>query len=480
MTPGVLNSEKHPANSAALPDIAAPHPLPHPLPADAGRGRLLRRRHASFSPFLRGEGPAGDEGPSSRFYQGARQKTCQALQTLVPALALAAGIFATQPARAELNINLSGGNFQPMKIAVTECAGETAAAGVSAVITSNLRRSGAFDPVAREQQPDRAPAFDAAPDFAAWAKSGAQALVLCRLTDQGGRMRAEYRLYDLTAGEQLTGQQYTADQPSWRRIAHLISDSVFTRITGEKGFFDTRIVYVDESGPKDKRRKRLAIIDQDGANFRALTSGGSLAVTPRFSPTSQEVAYMGFADGSDPKVYLLDVARGQREAVGNFPGMSFSPRFSPDGGKIVMSLQQGGNSNIYVMSLATKQLTRLTSGAAIDTSPSYAPDGGRIVFESDRGGNQQLYLMAAGGGEAKRISFGEGRYSTPVWSPKGDYIAFTKLKGGSFAIGIIKPDGSGERILTEGFHNEGPTWRPTAATSCSSAMRPAAAGQSCT
>ena len=375
-------------------------------------------------------------------------------------LAAALGLAFACPANAELNINLTGGNFQPMKIAVADCAGETQQASVSTVITNNLKRSGVFDPVAREQHAQRAPDFDAPPDFSAWAKSGAQALVLCRVSDAGGRTRAEFRLYDLTASEQLVGQQYSAEQASWRRMAHLISDSVFSRITGEKGFFDTRIVFVDESGPKDKRRKRLAMIDQDGANFRALTSGGGLAVTPRFSPSSQEVAYMAFTDGSDPKVYLLDIARGQREVVGNFPGMSFSPRFSPDGGTIIMSLQQGGNANLYVMDLGSKQMTRLTSGAAIDTSPSYAPDAQRVVFESDRGGNQQLYVMSAGGGEAKRISFGEGRYSTPVWSPKGDFIAFTKQKGGTFAIGVMKPDGSGERILTEGFHNEGPAWAP--------------------
>ncbi len=236
---------------------------------------------------------------------------------------------------------------------------------------------------------------------------------------------------------------------------------MFTRITGEKGFFDTRIVFVDESGSKDHRRKRLAIMDQDGANVRYLTRGDDLVVTPRFSPSSQDVTYMAMSNEGDPKVFLINVESGQREAVGNFPGMSFSPRFSPDGQKVIMSLSEGSETNLYAMELRSRTTTRLTDTAAIDTAPCYSPDGSQIVFESDRGGSQQIYVMGAhGGGGARRISFGGGRYSTPVWSPKGDFIAFTKQNAGSFGIGVMKTDGSGERILTEGFHNEGPTWAP--------------------
>ncbi len=371
----------------------------------------------------------------------------------------AACLFAS-PASAELFIDLRGGSFQPMPIAVTDCIGETPQQAVSGVITNNLKRSGLFAPLDKTRFPERVENFDAAPNFAAWKGTGAQALVTCRIVRAGGQVQAQYRLWEVASGEQLVGQQLSTDGGNWRRAAHIISDGVFSKITGEKGFFDTRIVFVDESGPKENRRKRLAIVDQDGGNFRALSGTEELVVTPRFSPSSQEVAYMGFLPGQDPKVYILDVAAGRREVVGNFPGMSFSPRFSPDGWKIVMSLQQGGNANLYAMDLRSNATTRLTNSPSIDTSPSFSPDGGQIVFESDRGGGQQLYTMAASGGGAKRISFGQGRYSTPVWSPKGDYIAFTRQNGNSFAIGIMKPDGSGERILTEGFHNEGPTWAP--------------------
>ena len=274
-----------------------------------------------------------------------------------------------------------------------------------------------------------------------------------------GRLKTEFRLWDVTNGTQSAGQQDVTDPNNARRVAHIVSDAIFTKITGEKGFFDSRVAFVDESGPAEHRRKRLAIIDQDGANVRYLTRGEELVVTPRFSPNAQELTYMAFS-GDDPKVFLLNVETGQREVVGNFPGMTFSPRFSPDGQRIVMSLEQNGASNLFSMDLRSRNTMRLTNSAAIDTSPSYSPDGGRIVFESDRGGAQQIYVMGAQGGGANRISFGDGRYSTPVWSPKGDYIAFTKQSSGGFAIGVMKPDGSGERILTEGFHNEGPTWAP--------------------
>ena len=227
------------------------------------------------------------------------------------------------------------------------------------------------------------------------------------------------------AGQQLVGQQYFTTPENWRRIAHIISDAIYERLTGEKGYFDTRVVFIDETGPKERRIKRLAIMDQDGAGVRYLTRGEDLVLTPRFSPSTQEITYMSYGQG-DPRVFLLNIETGQREIVGNFPGMTFAPRFSPDGQRIVMSLQQGGNANIFVMDLRSKTTTRLTDAPAIDTAPSYSPDGLRICFESDRGGSQQIYVMAAGGGAAQRISFGEGSYSTPVWSPRGDYVAFTK------------------------------------------------------
>ena len=381
---------------------------------------------------------------------------------LVAAVAAFAGVGATLPAQAQLTLRVGpGSGFQPMPIAVADFAGEgDLGLRVAGIVGNNLQRSGYFAPVPRERFPER-PAFDAAPRFEAWRSAGAQALVTGRVSrDPSGRLKAEFRLWDIYAGQQITGQQYFTDPNFWRRVGHIISDAVYTKITGIGGFFDTRVVFVDESGPKENRRKRLAIMDQDGANVRFLTQGDQLVVTPRYSPATQDITYMSQATGQQPRVQVINLETGSRQVVGNFPDMTSSPRFSPDGQKIVMSLQQGGNANIFTMDLNSRTTTRITSTGAIDTSPSFSPDGREIVFESDRGGQQQVYVMGADGSNPRRISFGEGSYSQPAWSPRGDYIAFTKRRAGGFAIGVMKPDGSGERILTEGFHNEGPTWAP--------------------
>jgi TolB protein len=380
-----------------------------------------------------------------------------------------AGVLIGGPARhafGQAKVQITEGNVAPLPIAIPNFVAGTPAdgevgVGVSQVITNNLKRSGLFAPIDPAAFIERITNIDAPPQFANWKTINAQALVTGRMTRQGdGRLKAEFRLWDVATGQQLTGQQYFTSPEYWRRIAHIISDQIYERLTGEKGYFDSRVVFVDETGSKERRVKKLALMDQDGANVRYLTRGADLVLTPRFSPSTQEITYMEFGQG-DPRVYLYNIETGQREIVGNFPGMSFSPRFSPDGQRVIMSLQQGGNSNLFVMDLRSKSTTRLTDTPAIDTSPSYAPDGSKICFESDRGGKPQIYVMAAGGGPAQRISFGEGgSYSTPVWSPRGDYIAFTKQGGGQFSIGIMKPDGSGERLLTSGYHNEGPTFAP--------------------
>ena len=369
-----------------------------------------------------------------------------------------------QRATAVLKLDVTSGNVQPIPIAVPDfvsVATQDPAAGrnVSQIIASNLQRSGLFAPIDQAAYIEKILTIDALPRFADWRQINAQALVTGRVTQGDGRLKAEFRLWDVFAGQQLHGQQYTTTPDNWRRIAHIISDAIYERLTGEKGYFDSRVVFVDESGPKDRRIKRLALMDQDGANVRYLTRGDDLVLTPRFSSTADTITYMSYGQG-DPKVYLMNIETGQRELLSNFPGMSFSPRFSPDSQRVIFSLQRGGNSNLFVMDLRSKATTRLTDTQVIDTAPSYSPDGTRITFESDRGGQQQIYVMAANGGQAQRITFGDGAYSTPVWSPRGDYIAFTKQAQGRFAIGIMRSDGSGERILTEGYHNEGPTWSP--------------------
>jgi TolB protein len=390
-------------------------------------------------------------------------------ELLIGGASATAGLMLPSLAGAQTKLVIPEGNVAPLPIAIPNFVPGSPSDGqvgadVAGVITNNLKRSGLFAPIDQAAFIERISNIDVAPQFQNWKAINAQALVTGRITRQSdGRLKAEFRLWDIASGQQLSGQQYITAPEYWRRIAHIISDQIYQRLTGDKGYFDSRVVFVDESGPSERRIKRLAIMDQDGANARYLTRGSDLVLTPRFSPSSQEITFMEFGEG-DPKVYLFNIETGQREIVGNFPGMSFAPRFSPDGQRIIMSLQQGGNANLFVMDLRSKATTRLTDTPAIDTSPCFSPDGSQICFESDRGGKPQIYVMPAQGGAAQRISFSKDDvnaiYSTPVWSPRGDYIAFTRQGGGQFSIGIIKPDGSGERILTSGFHNEGPTFAP--------------------
>lgn len=354
------------------------------------------------------------------------------------------------------------GTIAPIPIAIPYFLGpdQKLAADIAEVVTADLGNSGLFEPLDRGSFLEQVRDVNAAPRFPDWRAIRADALVVGDVgRSADGRIVAQFRLWDVATGRQLAGQRFATNSQNWRRVGHIIADQVYKQLTGESGYFDTRVVFIDETGPKERRIKRLAIMDQDGFNVRLLSKGQELVLTPRFSPTNQEITFMSYGGGS-PRVFLMNLETGQRETVGDFPGMTFAPRFSPDGQRVILSLQEGGNSAIYEMDLRTRQRRQLTQGLAIDTSPSYSPDGRQVVFESDRDRSQQIYVMNSDGSAAHRISQGQGSYSTPVWSPRGDYIAFTKQLGGRFLIGVMRPDGSGERILTEGYHNEGPTWAP--------------------
>jgi TolB protein len=357
-------------------------------------------------------------------------------------------------------IDITRARTDPIPIAVPALAGGGGrGADIARVIQANLRNSGLFRPVDNAAFIQSAEAAAATPRFQDWRVIGANALVTGRVEDQGGRLRVEFRLWDVLPEQQIQGTAFTAPAAQWRRIAHLISDVIYERLLGEKGYFDTRIVYVGESGPRDRRTRRLAIMDQDGENNRFLTDGSFQVLSPRFHPNAQQIVYMSYFQ-NQPRVYLFDLNSGRSEVLGSFPGMTLSPRFSPDGRSVVLSFAQGGDANIYAVDVGSRSQRQLTSGGGLDVSPCYSPDGSQIVFNSDRGGDQQLYIMGAGGGGARRISFGRGRYATPVWSPRGDLIAFTRISGGQFGIGVMRPDGSGERILSEGWGMEGPTFAP--------------------
>ena len=380
------------------------------------------------------------------------------LRILGALAALTVGAIA--PAAAALKVDVNQGNVQPMPIAIPDFSGPPAGQNIAQVVRADLERSGVFRPLDPKSFLDKITNLNAPPNFANWRVINAQALVTGQATMQpDGRLKVAFRLWDVFGGNQMIGKEYTTTPDVWRRVAHLISDDIYQQITGEKGYFDTRIVFISESGPPIARKKRLAIMDEDGANPSFLTNGSYLVLTPRFNPTAQMIAYMSYVVGK-PRVYIFDIDSGRQQMLGDFPNMTFSPRFSPDGNRVVMSLEQGGVSDIYVMDLRSRSVARLTNDHAIDTSPSFSPDGRQIVFESDRGGSQQIYVMNVDGSGAHRISFGTGKNGTPVWSPRGDLIAFTRQSEGTFNIGVMRPDGSGERMLSNGWEDEGPTWAP--------------------
>lgn len=365
----------------------------------------------------------------------------------------------------DLRIKINSGQLEPLPIAIANFTGLDAKSSeigrqISDVITNNLVRSGQFKAVesAAFIAPPTSPSVR--PDFSDWTPLGIKALISgSAKAINENQMEIEFRLWDVIAETDLVGLRLSVDSNSWRRVAHIISDEIFQRLSGDTGYFDTRIVYVAESGLQNERIKRLAIMDQDGENHQYLTDGSFLVLTPRFSPTSQEITYLAYYK-NEPRVYIFNLETGQQELLGSFPGMTFAPRFSPSGDKIIMSLAERGVTDIYEMNLNTQEVRRLTNSSSIDTSPSYSPDSSKIVFNSDRGGAQQLYIMDKNGAKVKRISYGEGRYATPVWAPKGKLIAFTKMFKNKFYIGVMAPDGSGERLLAEGYLVEGPTWAP--------------------
>ena len=372
-----------------------------------------------------------------------------------------------------IEVDITRGNLNPLPIAVSPLFSdkisvqelkkktnkENLGEEISNIVENNLKITGLFNPLDKKaflQKPDVA---HLKPRFEDWSLIKAQALITGQVKYENDKLRVEFRLWDVLAGKEIMALAFTTVPNNWRRVGHIISDKIYERLTGEKGYFDTRIIYVSEEGPKTKRIKKLAIMDQDGFNTKYLTLGNELVLTPRFNPTNQMVTYLSYFKNL-PRVYLLDIETGIQEVVGDFPGMTFAPRFSPDGKKIIMSFAKDGNSDIYTMNLENRIVQRITNHPSIDTSPSYSPDGKFITFNSDRSGHQQIYIMKKDGSSVKRISFGKGLYGTPVWSPRGDLIAFTKLHKGKFYIGVMRTDGSGERLLTENYYQEAPSWSP--------------------
>lgn len=386
--------------------------------------------------------------------------------TILSIVMLGFGPFSVS-AQDRLVIDLNQPNIEPMPVAVPSFIADTSgadqyASDLASVVLADLEGSGLFRGIPSEAFISQITSFDSPVQFADWKAINAQALVTGSVsTTSDDQIVVKFRLFDVFAQQPIgEGLQFVGDVNGWRRMAHKVADAVYSRITGEGAYFDSRVVYVSESGPKDARQKRLAVMDYDGANKQFLTDASTIVLAPRFSGSGDQVLFTSYQSGF-PRINVLDLATVQRRALDEQPGeMSFSPRFAPDGQSVLFSMTTGSNTDLFALNLTSGQRQQLTSAPSIETAPSFSPDGSQIVFESDRSGTQQLYIMPAGGGEASRISFGQGRYGTPVWSPRGDLIAFTKQNRGRFHIGVMNLDGSGERLLTASFLDEGPTWAP--------------------
>ncbi len=392
-------------------------------------------------------------------------------RTLARVLAMALAVLAGHATAAlaqsgPLRIEITDGVIEPLPIAVPDFIAETGGAtdlarDIARVVAADLEGTGLFREIPASAHISRVTSFDAPVAYADWKAINAQALITGAVSASGDRVSVKFRVFDVFSGQPLgEGLQFAGSVQGWRRMAHKVADQVYSRITGEGPYFDSRVVFVAESGPKNARAKRLAVMDYDGANVQYLTDSSTIVIAPRFSPDGNRILYTSFESGF-PRIKEMDIGSVQARALEEQPGtMTFAPRYAPDGQTVVFSLEQGGNTDIYAMNSRSGGAARLTSSPSIETAPSYSPDGSQIVFESDRSGTQQLYVMPAGGGEPVRISFGPGRYGTPVWSPRGDLIAFTKQHQGRFHIGVMRTDGSEERLLTASFLDEGPTWAP--------------------
>jgi TolB protein len=365
-----------------------------------------------------------------------------------------------QEAFALVKIDINQGQIDPMPLAVEEFSGDKEiATNILSSITKDLEGSGLFKMIDKKAFLEEAD-FNQNPNFSSWRKINATLLVRGKIENQGDAIKLSVKLWDPYSQSLVEGISLTVKKTGWSRAAHKISDKIYTALTGEDGYFDSRIVFITEKGPAKRKIKQLAVMDQDGGNVQILTDGMKMALTPRFDPSSHRIAYLSYTNNI-PQVFLFDLATGRKKLVGSFKGMSFAPRFSPDGNHLIMSIARDGTTSIYEVDLRSSTMQLVTGiPGTISTSPSYSSDGRKIVFNSDRDGTRQLYVMNRNGSGVQKISQGTGNYADPVWSPRGDFIAFTKFQKGTFYIGVMRPDGSGERLLTSSWLDEGPSWSP--------------------
>ena len=364
-------------------------------------------------------------------------------------------------------ISITQGHASAIPIAinnfdVNDSSEKTIADNIGKIINADLKNCGLFRPISSAAFIEKTIGIDHKPLFAAWRQINSNLLLNSHLEKiSSSKLKISFVLWDNILEKDIVAEELEVPVALWRRAGHKIADKIYEKVTGDAGYFDTKIAYVSETGPFLQRQKRIAIMDYDGANHQFLTDGKNLVLTPRFSPQTDKILYLSYAKKKQPHVYMRDLKTGRDSIVGNFPGMTFAPRFSSSGDKALLSMARGGSTHIYEYNFKNKKLQKLTDGNSINTSPTYSPDGTQITFNSDRSGTRQIYVMNSDGSNVERISFGGGVYTAPAWSPRGDYIAFTqKTPTDGFTIGVFRPNGTGERLIASGFLVEGPSWAP--------------------
>lgn len=385
-------------------------------------------------------------------------------------------ILYSQICQATLQVDVSGGNFDPIPIYFGAFAGsQELGVNFMAVIEKDLVNSGLF----KSLNSGEYKLLAKQPNFHKLRSMGADYVAGGKIAyNKNEEITLELYVWNAATGHLVIGHRLNGKMHGWRQLAHIAADMIYSNLTGEKPYFTSKILFIDETGPIDNRLKKVAIMDQDGANVAYLTNGEHLTVTPKIAPDRQNVVYTAYIDDS-PHTCLQQLKTGARTIVEQSTNGTIAPNFSPDGNGLVMGkLRDNGTANLFLLNIQSMNnmlksqgaqtkavhgeanMRQLTYGNNIDATSSFSPDGKQLVFSSDSSGRQQLYIMKIDGSAKKQLSTGSGSYSTPVWSPRGDYIAFTKKEHGQFSIGICRTDGSEERLLSSGFHSERPCWAP--------------------
>ncbi len=363
--------------------------------------------------------------------------------------------FSSIPVFAQFKVEIQGVGMRQIPVAIAPFRGEAQSPQkISAIVTADLERSGRVTAV----DPSGAALDETSrPDLAMWRQRTAEALAAGSVTRLGdGRFDIRFRLWDVVNGKDYGGQSFVVTQADLRLVAHRISDFIYEKLFNERGIFSTRLSYVTKNGG----RYTLWVADADGENAQLAFASSEPIISPAWSPTGSQVAYVSF-ESRKPVVYVQDVGSGKRRLIANFRGSNSAPAWSPDGRTLAVTLSRDGGSQLYTIDAANGgEPRRLMQSSGIDTEPAYSSDGRSIYFVSDRGGAPQIYRVSAGGGSAERVTFSGSYNISPAISPDGEWLAYISRVGGAFKLHVMNLKSGGTTAITETSADESPSFAP--------------------